>query len=276
MPASDDSVLSARGARSDERDVTRVAAKDRGIRLHNVKGPTGFSALLPTLAAKRSAGEQHLSRFKEALADSGKVILLDDPFGQLDPQTRAECFELIRKASPGRIIVFASSQFDQIAAVADKVVILANGEMVQAGTPNEIYENPETVAAAQITGENNLFAARRLTSTDAELPEFQTLEGSHRIFAQPVKKARLGSINQNVMLAIRPEQVAMSMGASFPEDNLIKAIVTGHRFLGPTSIIEFDAGGLKLETRVFKIVGLSIGDECMLGLPPHRILILKD
>ena len=108
-----------------------------------------------------------------------------------------------------------------------------------------------------------------------EAPEFYTIDGAHRIFAQPVEKGRLGAINQNVTLAIRPEQIAMSMGASFPEDNLLKGVVTAIRFRGSSTLIEFDAGGLTLETRVFKVVGLKIGDECMLGLPPHRIIVLR-
>jgi hypothetical protein len=68
----------------------------------------------------------------------------------------------------------------------------------------------------------------------------------------------------------------MSMGASFPEDNLLRAVVTGIHFRGATSLVEFDASGLTLQARVFKVVGLNVGDECMLGMPPHRIIILKD
>ena len=139
-----------------------------------------------------------------------------------------------------------------------------------------IYEIPETVDAAKLSGDNNLFEARRLSSSDADLPEFQTIVGNHRIFAHRADKSRLAAINKNVTLAIRPEQIVMSMGASFPEDNLLRAVVTAVKFRGATSLIEFDAAGLKLETRVFKVVGLNIGDECMLGLPPHRILIFKD
>ncbi|HTH51223.1 MAG TPA: TOBE domain-containing protein, partial [Pyrinomonadaceae bacterium] len=122
----------------------------------------------------------------------------------------------------------------------------------------------------------NLIEARRLSKNDAELPEFHTIEGGHRIFAAPTEKNRLGSIHQNVTLCIRSEQVAISMGASFPEDNLLRAVVAGIQFRGATSMIEFDASGLRLEARVFKVVGLNVGDECMLGLPPHRMVVLKD
>ena len=113
-------------------------------------------------------------------------------------------------------------------------------------------------------------------STDAELPEFHTIDGGHRVFAQNVEKRRLGAINQNMTLAIRPEQVTMTLGTSRPEDNLLRGMVTQIKFRGATSLIEFDAEGLKLETCVMKTGGIKVGDECMLGLPPHRIIILKN
>ncbi|HQX57370.1 MAG TPA: TOBE domain-containing protein, partial [Pyrinomonadaceae bacterium] len=100
--------------------------------------------------------------------------------------------------------------------------------------------------------------------------------GEHRIFAQPTEKRRIGAINQTVTLAIRPEHISITFGASFPEDNLLKAVVTGIRFLGDTTLIDLDANGLRLSARVFRVVGLNIGEECMIGMPPHRILVLKD
>jgi len=51
----------------------------------------------------------------------------------------------------------------------------------------------------------------------------------------------------------------MSMGASFPEDNLLRAVVTGIQFRGMTSIVDFDAAGLKLSARLFKAVGIEVG-----------------
>ena len=68
----------------------------------------------------------------------------------------------------------------------------------------------------------------------------------------------------------------MSFGASFPEDNLIKGVVTGIKYLGPLTLVELDASGLKLTAQVLRLVGLGIGQECMLGLPPDRIKVLKD
>jgi len=212
------------------------------------------------------------------IASSARVLLLDDPFSQMDGDLRDKCFERTRDwvKNSDRIVIFATGDFAQITALADEAAILFGGEIKQIGTPQNIYEAPESTRTARISGEVHLIKARRLTSTNADLPEFQTIDGGHRILTRPTEKNRLGAINQNMTLAIRPEQISMSMGASFPGDNLVKAIVTGIRFSGPTTIIEFDAGGLRLTTRVFKVVGLTVGDECMLGLPPERIIVLKE
>lgn len=262
----------------DGQDITKTKAKERSIVFYSGHAKAGFKQLIESFWSSSSKGEEQLDKFEIAVKKSGKVILLDEPFCEMDISQRSECFATIRKAakSRDRIVIFASSDFEQIISLTDEAAFLSSGAIIQTGTPQEIYDEPVSLAVARMTGDNNLITARRISSTDADLPEFQTIDGGHRLFAQSVDKGRLGAINQNIMLAIRPEQVSMSMGASFPEDNLLKGKVTKIKFRGPTSLIEFDASGLKVETRVFKVVGLNIGDECMLGLPPHRILILKD
>lgn len=262
----------------DAADITRIAAKERDIHLHLDESGPGWTALFKRKGGERSRGLDQAADLEETLAQTGRVVLLDDPFTRMDRRLRSECFEIVRRAARARdrVVVLATSDFDQVAEVCDRVAVLAGGEIAQSGVPQEVYENPASMVVAQVTGENNLFPARRLTSTDAALPEFFTIDGGHRLFAQATEKRSLGAINQNVNLAIRPEQISISFGASFPEDNLLRAVVTGIRFRGSTTLIEFDAAGLTLEARVFKIVGLGIGDECMLGLPPHRLQILKD
>ena len=71
-----------------------------------------------------------------------------------------------------------------------------------------------------------------------------------------------------------PEEISISFGASFPEDNLLKATVTEVTFLGPVTRVRLDAEGLELQAIVLRLVGLEIGEECMVGIPPDRIKIL--
>ncbi len=260
------------------KDLTTVKTKERGITLHAGHADVRFKDLFGRFKIGGSNGEKQFDGFEDAIKDWGKVILLDEPFCEMDPSQREVCFAALKKAAKirDRIVIFASSDFGQITTLTDEVAFLAGGVIIQTGTPQGIYDEPVSVAAARLTGDCNLITARRVSSTDADLPQFHAIDGGHTLFAQNVAKGRLGAINQNLTLAIRPEQVVMSMGASFPEDNLLKGKVSKIHFRGPTSIIEFNAAGLKIETRVFKVVGLNVGDDCMLGLPPHRILILKD
>jgi ABC-type Fe3+/spermidine/putrescine transport system ATPase subunit len=268
--------ISGGSVRLDGKDLAAVKPRDRGIELISNDARPGFMGLFSNLSRSESSGERQAAAVEKALINDSRVLLLDEPFSEMDAALREEYIRQLRhEASHGRIIVFASSDFDQLTMASDEIAMVDKTILTTPRSPQELYENPPTVSAARLTGENNLFEARRLTSSDDDLPEFMTIEGNHRIFAQRVDKSRLAPINSNSVLAIRPEQVVMSMGASFPEDNLLKAVVRDIKFRGPTSLIEFDAGGLKLLTRVFKVVGLKVGDECMLGLPPHRIIILK-
>ncbi|MEO7660463.1 MAG: ATP-binding cassette domain-containing protein [Pyrinomonadaceae bacterium] len=237
----------------------------------------GFAGIFGGFFSKESSGQRQIAAFDRLLVSNFEVLLLDDPFTDLDPIERNKRLIDLRSAAIKRnlMVIFASSDFAQVSAVADKMAILVDGQFSQIGSPKEIYDHPHSIIAAKLSGEVNLFQARRLTSSDANLPEFQTIDGGHRLFSSPDKIARLGAINQNVTLSIRPENVSMSMGASFPEDNLVKAVVTGSRYYGATSLIDFDAFGIKLTSRVFKVVGLNIGDECMLSLPPNSICVLK-
>ena len=262
----------------DSKDLSAVKAKNRGFTLVSNRETVGVFTLIKGGSNRNSSGEAQIESFEKSLLSRAKVLLLDDPFDQMDNAIRQACFEKVRGfvRRHNAICVFASSSFAQITELADTTAILSASEISQTGSAQELFELPETRQAATITGENNLFEARRISSSDADLPEFQTIDGGHRIFVHRKEKSRLGPINKNMTLAIRPEQISMSMGASFPEDNLLRAVVTDIKFCGPTSLIGFDADGLRLEMRVFKVVGLNIGDECMLGLPPHRILILKD
>ena len=259
-------------------DITAIKAKERGVTYFSGQDEAGLKQLFGMFSGKDSSGETQFHRFEAAISNLGKVLLLDEPFSQMDPSMREICFKAIRKATKrrDRVFIFASNDFNQITDLADEVAFLANGEISQNGTPQDIYEEPTTVEAASITGENNLIVARRVSKNDAELLEFHTIDGGHRIFAQNIEKRKLGAINENMTLAIRPEQVTMTKGTSRPEDNLLRGVVTKIKFRGATTLIEFDAEGLKLQTRVMKTGSLKVGDECMVGLPPHRIIILKN
>ena len=237
----------------------------------------GSGSIWPFIFKKTDARSRS-ELLDQSLENATDILLLDDPLNDVDRELRDEYLGRIRKLTSerGLTVVYATADFETAATVADRIAVLSGSYIQQTGNAEELYESPDSTTVAKITGRCNIMPARRLTSTKFEVPEFQTLNGGHRLFAEKADIARLGAINRDISLAIRPESISMSFGASFPEDNLLKATVTGIRFLGPVTLVELDAGGLRLNALVFRLVGLDIGQECMIGLPPDRIKVLKD
>ncbi len=214
---------------------------------------------------------------EESLGKLENVFLVENPVQNLDPnQTQRFAKEIRRLTKAKRLCtLIATNDPLEVFQLCDRVAVLDGGEIIQIGGVSDVYSNPKTLAAAELFGSINLIPAKRTTSSKEENPEFVTIDGEQRISLDKLEKAELGAINQPVTLAIRPENVSISFGASFPEDNLIRATVVGVDFLGSTTLIKLDANGLKLMALVLRVVGLSVGDECMLGIPPDRIRILK-
>lgn len=260
-----------------DRDVTQLSYTERRFRLQPDSRRSFWQRLFGNGSHDGFAsGEGRTAELSKAIDEAHKVLLIDGPFCGMDVEAREEFFTKLRLAAEKPLaIVIATNDYDDVLEACDEAAVLLGGEIKQTGTPQDVYENPNTVAVASIVGRNNIFYGRRLTSSKADLPEFQTLIGEHRLFTRKADVGILGAINKDAALAIRPENIVISFGASFPEDNLLKAVVTAIRPRGATTAVELDSNGLKLEALVLRIVGLGVGDECMIGLPPDRIQVLK-
>lgn len=261
----------------DERDVTLSSCEDRSFHFPDLTNESFWTSLFNTDKSSQLAdGEGQVLALEDALRKAQDVLLLDNQFCFMDRQTRERNCEKLRQTVKEKklAVIFATNNYDEIFSICDRVAVLHNGEIVQTGTPREVYENPQTAAVADITGRNNLIAAKHITSNKSDMPEFQTVKGQHKLFTDKIEKSKLDSLNETVVLAIRPEHISISFGASFPEDNLLKAKISNIVFKGETTLIMLDADGLELQAMVLRLVGLNIGDECMVGLPPDRILVL--
>ena len=260
-------------------DLTNRNCDERGFNFPKITNEAFWTALFKTRKSSPLAdGEGQVLALEHALQTASEVLLLDNQFCFMDWITRERNCEKLRATVKEKnlAVIFATNDYTEIFSICDRVAVLHNGVIVQTGTPREVFEKPNSAAVARVTGRNNLIEARRLTSSKSDTPEFQTLVGEHRLFTDRVEKDSLGAINQTVTLAIRPEHVSISFGASFPEDNLLRAEIAGISFLGATTLIKLNANGLILEALVLRLVGLKVGDECMVGLPPDRILVLKN
>ncbi|MEL1196169.1 osmoprotectant, partial [Staphylococcus epidermidis] len=89
-----------------------------------------------------------------ALAAGQDIILMDEPFGALDPITREALQDLVKQLQSelGKTIVFVTHDMDEALKLASRIAIMDNGQIIQMGTPNEILRNPANQFVEDLIG----------------------------------------------------------------------------------------------------------------------------
>ncbi|MGW8427706.1 betaine/proline/choline family ABC transporter ATP-binding protein [Peribacillus simplex] len=109
-----------------------------------------------------SGGQQQRIGVLRALASNPPLILMDEPFGALDPITRDSLQEEFKnlQRTLDKTIVFVTHDMDEAIKLADRIVILKAGEIVQVGTPDEILRNPANEFVEEFIGKDRLLQTR--------------------------------------------------------------------------------------------------------------------
>lgn len=106
-----------------------------------------------------SGGQQQRIAIARAIVNEPKLLLLDEPLSALDYKMRKE-MQLELKAMHERLgitFIFVTHDQEEALTMSDKIVVMADGEIQQVGTPEEIYNEPANVFVADFIGESNIF-----------------------------------------------------------------------------------------------------------------------
>ena len=114
--------------------------------------------LLEAYPAELSGGMQQRIGVIRALAADQEIILMDEPFGALDPITREALQQLIKRLQfeMNKTIVFVTHDMDEALLLADKIVIMDKGKVIQIGSPKEILTKPANKFVESLIGEDRL------------------------------------------------------------------------------------------------------------------------
>ncbi|MDN6627031.1 MAG: betaine/proline/choline family ABC transporter ATP-binding protein [Pisciglobus halotolerans] len=114
-----------------------------------------------------SGGQQQRIGVIRALAADQNIILMDEPFGALDPITRDALQELVKhlQTEMGRTVIFVTHDMDEALKLADRIVIMQEGKVVQFDTPDNILTNPVNQFVEDFIGEERLLQARPSLAT---------------------------------------------------------------------------------------------------------------
>ena len=109
-----------------------------------------------------SGGQQQRIGVIRALAAEQDIILMDEPFGALDPITRDTLQDLVKKLQQqlGKTFIFVTHDMDEAIKLADKICIMTNGKVVQYDTPDNILRYPANDFVKDFIGQNRLIQDR--------------------------------------------------------------------------------------------------------------------
>jgi ABC-type Fe3+/spermidine/putrescine transport system ATPase subunit len=200
---------------------------------------------LPGAGSRRpgqlSGGEQQRVALARALVTQPRVLLLDEPFSNLDPQVRGSLQETVRgiQQQVGTTTVLVTHDRAEAMAMADRVALLDGGRLLACGAPRAMFERPPTVRAARLMG------------VDAFVPG-----------------------PDGTTLAIRPEHVVL---ATAPGPDTRSGVVVSGTFRGEhTDVVVLLDGGGRVTARCPDPVTRPAGDPVHVRLPVDRVFPVVD
>ena len=171
-----------------------------------------------------SGGEQQRVALARSIAVQPKLLLLDEPFSDLDINLKREIIDdtlhLINSLESSAIVVTHNAE--EAMFLSDAILVMEKGKLIQIGTPHDIYFKPSNLYVASLFGETNIFQSKIEDNT--------CLTPLGRI-----KTSNLSN-NQDVDVVVRPEAIKLNLEKS-PLLNPNSGVVVDSKFLGNSAII---------------------------------------
>ena len=134
--------------------VRKVPAEEREKKVAEAAKVVGLTELLDRKPANLSGGQRQRVALARSIVSEQSVCLMDEPLSNLDSKLRAEMRDEIRDLQKrlGLTVVYVTHDQVEAMSMADQIILLRLGEIVQVGAPEEIYNSPNSVFSAQFIG----------------------------------------------------------------------------------------------------------------------------
>jgi len=214
-----------------------------------------------------SGGQQQRVALARALVCSPRVLLLDEPLGALDLKLRKQMQLFLKRIQHDIGITFIHVTHDQEEAMtmADRIAVMNKGQIEQLGSPDELYERPETPFVAGFLGVSNL-----LPGTVAG-PDLVRLDDGTQVHVRP---ETLHGRTGRVAVGIRPEKIRIDAG----EANTLDGIVKESAYVGVATqyIVETESGRLTVYVQNVRpgAEGAAPGDRLTLSWSPDATFVV--
>ncbi|HTX89021.1 MAG TPA: ABC transporter ATP-binding protein [Bacteroidales bacterium] len=135
--------------------LTHAAKKDQ---TQKIAEQAGIGNLLGRRPSTLSGGELQRVALARTLIQSPEILLLDEPLASLDSQLRSELRNLLRGLNrTGQTIIHVTHDFEEAISLASRIAVIHKGEILQSGTPEEVFLHPRSEFVAHFVGVKNFF-----------------------------------------------------------------------------------------------------------------------
>lgn len=183
----------------------KVRGRDKIARnesLEKIARLFGIEKLLERKIKALSGGEQQRVAIARALITSPGILLLDEPLSALDPGTKEKFLGDLKMihSELGTTTLHVTHDFNDAFTLADRIAVISDGELVQIGSPEEIFQQPDSNFVAEFVGVRNILQGEIIEDGEDSIVR---VGDNIKIAVVTTKK---GKVN----LAIRPEDIIIS------------------------------------------------------------------
>ncbi len=243
--------------------IRKLPGKKKTERVTEVLKLVGLNGYESRYPHQLSGGQQQRIALARALAPKPSLILLDEPFSNLDGVLKEQVREDIRRIikATDTTAIFVTHDTKDALSTADRIAILKEGKIQQLGTPEEVYNFPKSIYVANFFGKVNVINA---IATDGG---YTTQIG---FVPCPVG----GTVSGKVTLAIRPENIQLCSAQTSPLSGILSSVA----YLGDQKqliiAVEREKTRYKLLVRVPNDIVLKVDDQVHFQIKQEKIQVL--
>lgn len=249
------------------RGWSKAKRRERAMELLETVALTAQADKLP---AQLSGGQKQRVAIARALAVEPAVLLLDEPLSALDLKLRQHMRAELKQiqARTGITFVYITHDQGEALTMSDRIAVMNHGRIMQIGTPDEVYDHPETAFAATFVGEMNVFEGKVISSAKG-VAQFETPMGTFK--ANNSKDLAIGSTAQ---MFVRPERMRL-LDSQNTEENSLSATVKRRDLEGAYSTLTLSAQDRPLTVHLQHLGGATqVSGEVTLSFNAADALIL--
>lgn len=249
--------------------MKRMPAPERAQRMREVAEMVRVSHLLDKMPNQCSGGESQRVALARTLVTNPSTFLLDEPLSSLDAklrrELRAECDRLHQ--SLNRTFIYVTHDQEEAMTLADRIIVMRAGEIVQIGSPMEIYSDPGSYFVADFFGSPSMNLIPGEIVHENEKAHFRSAR-LHVGLPEHLNETKAG----RVTLGIRPEHVGVARAGAGRTELPVRLVEP----LGRDTLLYFDAGIERAFVAVaagLDLAGMRTGTRLALSLDPQRLYL---